>query len=100
VFAMLICVYGVIVGEAIGWIWGIVVIAISLAYFVVLDFVKVYIFNHWNFEFTAHAWPTKERRVKLAARKARVIQQKRVWSSIENVRQIGLKFKVLEALKA
>ncbi|KAF9961366.1 hypothetical protein BGZ72_004075, partial [Mortierella alpina] len=100
VFAMLICVYGVIVGEAIGWIWGIAIIGISLVYFVFLDFVKVYIFKRWTFEFTAHAWPTKERKNKLAARKVRVIQQKRVWSSIDHVRQVGLKIKALEALKA
>ncbi|KAF9570892.1 hypothetical protein EC968_001201 [Mortierella alpina] len=100
VFAMLICVYGVIVGDAIGWVWGIAVIGISLVYFILLDFVKVYIFKRWTFEFTAHAWPTKERKDKLAARKVRVIQQKRVWSSIDNVRQVGLKIKALEALKA
>ncbi|CAO3569527.1 unnamed protein product [Mortierella alpina] len=100
VFAMLICVYGVIVEQAIGWIWGISVIGVSLVYFVILDFVKVYIFKRWTFEFTAHAWPTKERKTKLAARKVRVIQQKRVWSSIDHVRQVGLKIKALEALKA
>ncbi|KAF9543522.1 hypothetical protein EC957_000798 [Mortierella hygrophila] len=99
VFAMLICVYGVIVGEAIGWGWGISVIAISLVYFVFLDFVKVFIFRYWSFEFTAAAWPTKARMDKLKARKARVIQQKHVWSSIDQVRQVGLKIKVLEALK-
>jgi H+-transporting ATPase len=100
VFAMLICVYGVIVGKAIGWTWGICVILVSLFYFIILDFVKVYIFRNWSFEFTAHAWPSKERRDKLAARKQRVIQQKRVWSSIDKVREVGLKMKVLEALKA
>ncbi|KAF9364570.1 hypothetical protein BGX34_001117 [Mortierella sp. NVP85] len=100
VFAMLICVYGVIVGKAIGWTWGICVILVSLFYFIILDFVKVYIFRNWSFEFTAHAWPSKERREKLAARKQRVIQQKRVWSSIDKVREVGLKIKVLEALKA
>ncbi|KAI8358369.1 H(+)-ATPase [Mortierella sp. GBAus27b] len=100
VFAMLICVYGIIVEEEIGWVWGVVVIAISLVYFVVLDFVKVYIFNNWSFEFTARVWPSKERREKLNARKQREIQQKRVWASIDKVRQIGLKVKALEALKA
>ncbi|KAG9323483.1 hypothetical protein KVV02_007808 [Mortierella alpina] len=99
VFAMLICVYGVIVGEAIGWLWGIAIIGISLVYFVILDFVKVFIFKRWNFEFTAHAWPTKARKEKLAARKLRKIQQKRVWTNIDNVRQIGLKLKVVEAFK-
>ncbi|KAG0077336.1 H(+)-ATPase [Linnemannia elongata] len=99
VFAMLICVYGVIVGEAIGWGWGTAVIAISLVYFVFLDFVKVFIFRYWSFEFTAAAWPTKARKDKLKARKVRVIQQQRVWSSIDQVRQVGLKIKVLEALK-
>ncbi|KAF9355533.1 hypothetical protein BGX26_006439 [Mortierella sp. AD094] len=100
VFAMLICIYGVIVGEAIGWAWGVAVIGISLVYFIFLDFVKVFIFKQWSFEFTAHAWPTKARKEKLAARKARAIQQKRVWTSIDKVRQVGLKIKVLEALKA
>ncbi|KAG0065001.1 hypothetical protein BGZ89_008675 [Linnemannia elongata] len=100
VFAMLICVYGVIVGEAIGWVWGICVIAISLVYFVFLDFVKVFIFRHWNFEFTAHAWPTKARKEKLAARKIRAVQQERVWNSIDRLRQLGLKLKALEAMRA
>ncbi|KAK3842513.1 MAG: H(+)-ATPase [Linnemannia gamsii] len=99
VFAMLICVYGVIVGEAIGWGWGIAVIAISLVYFVFLDFVKVFIFRYWSFEFTAAAWPTKARKDKLQARKVRVIQQQRVWTSIDQVRQVGLKIKALEALR-
>ncbi|KAG0239004.1 hypothetical protein BGW41_007951, partial [Actinomortierella wolfii] len=99
VFAMLICIYGVIVGAPIGWVKGIVVIAISLVYSTLLDFVKVFIFKHWSFEFTAHAWPTKERRAKLAARKVREAQQKHVWATIDNVRQVGLKCKVLEALK-
>ncbi|KAF9927415.1 hypothetical protein FBU30_003273 [Linnemannia zychae] len=99
VFAMLICVYGVIVGEAIGWGWGTAVIVISLVYCVFLDFVKVYIFRYWSFEFTATAWPTKARKDKLNARKMRVIQQQRVWSSIDHVRQVGAKIKVLEALK-
>ncbi|KAF9115943.1 hypothetical protein BGX27_005635 [Mortierella sp. AM989] len=100
VFAMLICVYGVIVEEATGWGWGTAVIGISLVYFILLDFVKVYIFKKWSFEFTAHAWPTKASKAKLAARKTRAIQQKRVWSSIDNVRHIGLKIKALNALKA
>ncbi|KAF9946178.1 hypothetical protein BGZ65_009999 [Modicella reniformis] len=100
VFAMLICVYGVIVGEPIGWIWGIAVIGISLVYFIFLDFVKVYIFKNWTFEFTARAWPSKTRKEKLIARRAREIQQKRVWISIDKVRQVGLQIKALEALKA
>ncbi|KAF8984988.1 hypothetical protein BGZ52_011752, partial [Haplosporangium bisporale] len=99
VFAMLICVYGIIVGQPIGWLWGIAIIGISLAYFVFLDFVKVFIFRHWNFEFTAHAWPTKVRKEKLAARKVRAIQQQRVWTAISSVRQIGAKIKALEAFK-
>ncbi|KAF9158939.1 hypothetical protein DFQ26_007089 [Actinomortierella ambigua] len=99
VFAMLICIYGVIVGAPIGWVKGIVIIAISLVYFVLLDFVKVFIFRHWSFEFTARAWPTKERREKLAARNIRVIQQKHVWASIDEVRKVGLKIKVINAFK-
>ncbi|KAF9979215.1 hypothetical protein BGZ73_004101 [Actinomortierella ambigua] len=99
VFAMLICIYGVIVGAPIGWVKGIVIIAISLVYFVLLDFVKVFIFRHWSFEFTARFWPSKERRAKLAARKVREVQQKHVWASINEVRKIGLKAKVLEAFK-
>jgi H+-transporting ATPase len=99
VFAMLICIYGIIVGAPIGWVKGIVVIAVSLIYFVLLDFVKVFIFRHWSFEFTARVWPTKMRREKLAARKVRKVQQERVWTSIDSVRQTGLKLKVLEAFK-
>ncbi|ORX92534.1 plasma-membrane proton-e [Basidiobolus meristosporus CBS 931.73] len=87
VFAMLISVFGVPgLTTAIGWGWGCSVIAISLGYFVVLDFVKVFMFRIWSFELTAKLWPTPTRRRKLSARKIEKELNTRVTSNIEKVR--------------
>ncbi|KAG0055348.1 hypothetical protein BGZ83_008868 [Gryganskiella cystojenkinii] len=77
---------------------AIVILLISFAYFILLDFVKVYIFKIWSFELTAAFVRTPARRKKLAERNARKIEQNHVWSNIDRVREIVLKLKALEAL--
>ncbi|KAG0045108.1 hypothetical protein BGZ83_009651 [Gryganskiella cystojenkinii] len=69
---------------------AIVVLLISLIYFIVLDVVKVQIFKLWSFEMTATLVPTATRRHKLADRKAAKIQQERVWGSIDAVRKVAV----------
>ncbi|KAF8939562.1 H(+)-ATPase [Dissophora ornata] len=77
---------------------AIVILLISFAYFILLDVVKVQIFKIWSFELTAAVVRTPTRRKKLAERKARKIQQERVWKNIDHVREMVLKLKALEAL--
>ncbi|KAF9358349.1 hypothetical protein BGX26_001938 [Mortierella sp. AD094] len=77
---------------------AIVVLLISFGYFILLDIVKVNMFKIWSFELTAAVVRTPARRKKLAERKARKIQQERVWNNIDHVREIVLKLKALEAL--
>ncbi|KAG0055248.1 hypothetical protein BGZ83_009180 [Gryganskiella cystojenkinii] len=77
---------------------AIVILLISFAYFILLDVVKVQLFKIWSFELTAAIVRTPARRKKLAERKARKIQQIHVWNSIDQVREVILKLKALEAL--
>lgn len=77
---------------------AIVVLCISFAYFILLDVVKVQLFRIWCFELTAVLVPTPARRHKLSERKQRKVQQERVWKSIDHVRELMVKLKVLEAL--
>lgn len=70
VFAMLITIFGIPgfiikVGPA----WGFAIMGVSLLYFFVLDFIKVFVFRYWSFELTAKLWPSPSRRNKLAQRK-------------------------------
>ncbi|KAK9766330.1 hypothetical protein K7432_004653 [Basidiobolus ranarum] len=84
---MLISVFGVPgLTHAIGWGWGFGIIAISLGYFIVLDFVKVFMFRYWSFEVTALLWPSPARRRGLAERKARKEVLARVAINNEKVR--------------
>ncbi|KAG0302810.1 hypothetical protein BGZ98_007208 [Dissophora globulifera] len=78
---------------------AIVVLCISFAYFVVLDFVKVQLFKSWSFELTASLVPTAARRLKLANRKASKIQQTRVWNSIDQVRKVAVMTAVVSSFQ-
>ncbi|KAF9945005.1 hypothetical protein BGZ70_004143, partial [Mortierella alpina] len=78
---------------------AIVVLVISFIYFIILDVVKVQMFKRWSFEMTATFVPTKARRTKLAARKAVVIQQKRVWESIDQVRKVAVMTAVVSSFQ-
>jgi len=48
---------------------------------------------------TATFVPTKARRAKLASRKAVVIQQKRVWESIDHVRKVAVMTAVVSSFQ-
>ncbi|CAG8844040.1 30988_t:CDS:1, partial [Racocetra persica] len=86
VFAMFISIYGLLTAP-IGWGWGVSIIAISLLYFFVLDFVKVNVFKYWSFELTAKLVPTPARKNKLRDRKIDQIHRERVSQTIAKVRK-------------
>ncbi|KAI8892227.1 hypothetical protein BC833DRAFT_612359 [Globomyces pollinis-pini] len=81
----------------IGYGWTLGVLGISLAMFMLLDIVKVYVFKFWSFEFTAMVWPTKAQKEKLAARKARKIVHDRV---TKNIKKVKTAFRVIMAVNA
>ncbi|ORZ27390.1 H(+)-ATPase [Lobosporangium transversale] len=97
IIALLMVVFGGLTPK-IPFSQAIVVLLISFAYFIALDVVKVQLFKIWSFELTAAVVRTPARRKKLAEKKARKIQQERVWNSIDHIREIILKLKALEAL--
>jgi len=78
---------------------AIVVLLISLMYFIILDVVKVQIFKLWSFELTATLVPTSARRHKLADRKAAKIQQQHVWTNIDAVRRIAVMTAVVSSFQ-
>ncbi|RKP12697.1 H(+)-ATPase [Piptocephalis cylindrospora] len=100
VFAMFISIYGVPnLTTAIGWPLGVGIIAVSLLYFVVLDFVKVQVMRRWSFELTARVFPVPSRRRKLADRKARALVVTRVTRNIDRVRDVVRMQGVIHAFK-
>jgi H+-transporting ATPase len=100
VFAMFISIYGAFTdGGGIGWAWGVSILAISLGYFVFLDFVKVAIFKYWSFELTARLWPSKSRKTKLHSRKLDASYQIRISRTVAKVRKVITICKVLLAFE-
>ncbi|KXN74725.1 proton ATPase [Conidiobolus coronatus NRRL 28638] len=98
VFAMLISVLGVPgLTTAIGWGWGFSIIALSLAWFIVLDFVKVQVLRVWSYELTVRCFPTPSRRHKLKEQKQRIEVEKRLNTSVKKVK---LALTVVEAIGA
>ncbi|CAO3572878.1 unnamed protein product [Mortierella alpina] len=97
IVALLMVVFGGLTPK-IPFAQAIVILLISFAYFVLLDVVKVWLFKIWSFELTAMFVRTPARRRKLAERTSRKQQQKRVWHSIDRLREVVLKLKALEAL--
>ncbi|KAI8872980.1 H(+)-ATPase [Ramicandelaber brevisporus] len=88
IFAMLMSIFGIPhITHAIGWGWGWAIIGISLAYFMVLDVVKVFVIRTWSFEMTAKLWPTKARKEKLAKRRAEAIVQARIHANLEKIKE-------------
>ncbi|KAJ3104510.1 hypothetical protein HDU97_009123 [Phlyctochytrium planicorne] len=90
VFAMFMSIYGIKAFEAtaIGWPWGITVIAISTLAFMFLDIVKVLVIKYWSFELTARLWPSKSRREELKRRLELRARKVRVDANIEKVRKV------------
>ncbi|TPX30114.1 H+-exporting ATPase [Synchytrium microbalum] len=99
VFAMFMSIYGVDFFEAvpIGWAWGITILLISTACFMLLDIVKVMVIRYWSFELTATLAPFPARRRKLAARKDRAVIIKRVKENVNKIRQTVRTINVLMA---
>ncbi|KAF9197880.1 hypothetical protein BGZ49_001491 [Haplosporangium sp. Z 27] len=76
------------------------VFGISFASCVVLDIIKVQIFKYWTVGAESIACaPFGPRRRMLKKRKQLAIQQERVWKNIENIHNLGLKTKVVIALR-
>ncbi|KAI8906753.1 hypothetical protein EDD86DRAFT_192811 [Gorgonomyces haynaldii] len=90
VIAMFICVYGVdfLEAHAVGWVWGVSIIATSLACFVFLDIVKVIIIRNWSFELTAKLWPSRQRREKLKNRREEEVVKQRVQGNYDKLRKM------------
>lgn len=89
VVALLFSVYGVF-GEGegvapISWGWGMSVLGISFIIFMLLDYVKVYIFKIWSFEMTAKLSPTPSRKRKLQQRKGNEQHRERLENSWQKV---------------
>ncbi|KAJ1941121.1 hypothetical protein EC988_006846, partial [Linderina pennispora] len=90
IFAMFISIFGI--GDfiiAIGWGWGVSLICLSLAYFVLLDAVKVFMFRIWSFELTVKLWPTRARRERLVQKRERRAIEARVGKNVEKVRKVS-----------
>ncbi|KAI8373921.1 plasma-membrane proton-efflux P-type ATPase [Choanephora cucurbitarum] len=89
VLALFFSVYGVF-GEheevaPCGWGWGMAVLGISLVYFMLLDYVKVWLFRRWSFELTAKLVPTPKRRAKLDHRSKEDIHKKQLEGAWKNL---------------
>ncbi|KAJ3252431.1 hypothetical protein HDU77_005136 [Chytriomyces hyalinus] len=90
VFAMFMSIYGVKVFEAtaIGWGWGVSVLAISTVMFMLLDIVKVAIIRSWSFELTVKLYPTKSRKALLEERVAKRVVKERALANIAKCRKV------------
>ncbi|OBZ84776.1 putative plasma membrane ATPase [Choanephora cucurbitarum] len=89
VLALFFSVYGVF-GEheevaPCGWGWGMAVLGVSLVYFMLLDYVKVWLFRRWSFELTAKLVPTPKRRAKLDHRSKEDIHKKQLEGAWKNL---------------
>lgn len=92
VIAFIFSIFGVF-GEssnvgAISWQWGLAILGISLITFMLLDFVKVWIFKSWSFELTARLWPTPGRRARVRQRESNRRRRENAqynWSRVANV---------------
>ncbi|KAF9351363.1 hypothetical protein BGX26_010625 [Mortierella sp. AD094] len=79
---------------------AIAVFAISFVSCIVLDFIKVQVFKYWTVGAKSLGCaPCGPRRKMLKARKAKEIQQRRVWKNMHKAHEIVAKTKVLLALR-
>lgn len=90
IFKLAMSIWGIPVLEAsaIGWQWGLGVMAVSCFIFMLLDVVKVYVFRAWNFELTVWLWPTAARKKILEDRniaKERTIKAMKLWKRAKKV---------------
>ncbi|KAJ1330359.1 plasma-membrane proton-efflux P-type ATPase [Batrachochytrium salamandrivorans] len=91
VFAMLMSIFGIeaLQAYAIGWEWGLGVMASSLVLFVFLDAVKVFVIRKWSFELTAKLWPSNSRVSKLHNRQERKIALSRIEENKKKIRKVA-----------
>jgi len=85
IFAMFISVYGVL-STPCGWGWGGAVMGVSLTYFMLLDFIKVWFYGMWNYELTVKLWPTKIRKERLKQKKIKEALDKRIEKTAKKMR--------------
>ncbi|RIB05088.1 H(+)-ATPase [Gigaspora rosea] len=98
IFAMFMSIFGVLT-EAIGWAKSIVILAISLGIFVLLDFVKVFVFRYWSLELVTKIFPSKSRRAKVAARRERALTLEKFAESAKKLRKVLLMVRVIRAFR-
>lgn len=77
IFALLMGVYGAfsmfgLESEACGWAWGLGVLDASFLIFMILDYVKVYLFRVWSLELVAKLWPSPAIKAKVCCAPGRV----------------------------
>ncbi|KAJ3076581.1 hypothetical protein HDU98_002101 [Podochytrium sp. JEL0797] len=90
VFAMFMAIFGIrdLDATAIGWAWGVSVIAVSTIMFMLLDIVKVQIIRNWSFELTVKLYPTRSRKEELQTRVAKKTLKARVDANVDKARKI------------
>jgi len=98
VFAMFISVYGVL-SPACGWGWGASVMSVSLTYFMLLDFVKVWFYRIWNYELTTKLWPTKVRKDHLKVKQVQQAIDLRIRGIARKMRIVCLMVKFASRLR-
>ncbi|KAI8987160.1 plasma-membrane proton-efflux P-type ATPase [Pilobolus umbonatus] len=89
VIALFFSVYGIF-GEGeevapISWGWGMSVLGVSLVFFMLLDYVKVFVFRQWSFKMTAKVAPTPSRKRKLEQRGREQLHRERLDNAWQNV---------------
>ncbi|OZJ02639.1 hypothetical protein BZG36_04166 [Bifiguratus adelaidae] len=104
ILALFFSVYGVFgAGEEVapcGWGWGMATLGLSLIYFMILDYIKVIVFQKWNFAFTARVWPSNSRRRELARRNIDHERRERVMKSWKKVHQVVVIMKTIKAMES
>ncbi|CAG8701749.1 37887_t:CDS:2 [Gigaspora margarita] len=98
IFAMFMSIFGVLT-EAIGWVKSIIILAISLGIFVLLDFVKVFVLRYWSLELVTKICPSKSRRAKVAARRERALTLEKFAESAKKLRKVLLMVRVIRAFR-
>ncbi len=101
IIAMIICLLGSEFFEAakVPWYWCFGILLESFLMFMILDIVKVYIFEVWSFELVAKLWPSKAHKNKLAKRVESRAARGRYEENLKKVRNVLLIVKVLRAFK-
>ncbi|KAJ3268481.1 hypothetical protein HDU76_011417 [Blyttiomyces sp. JEL0837] len=86
---MFMSIYGVSAFQAtaIGWGWGVSILAISTVSFMFLDVVKVMVFRYWSYALTVRLWPTPSRVARLRSRQEKADARARVLQNFQKVKK-------------